>query len=1261
MVKIVSQNVRGLRQEFKRKALLLHLRAKGEVVCMQETHFDLEMDSQIKLEWGSKNCFYSHGTSASRGVAILIDRKSEIKILGSFNDENGRIVGINYEEGGKKFILVNIYAPNNDDPSFFLKVFKLLEEYEGKRIITGDFNLVLNSEIDRTMGSSSNYENAAEVIRNYMEDTMMCDIWRVRNENEKVFTFMRKGRGSRKYIGSRIDMVILDIGIASWVKQVRIFPKFKSDHAGMIIEILPNESPRGRGYWKLNSRVLYEVDYLKRINQAIDEIIQNTANKYENPQELWEAVKISVIAHSQEYCRERAINRKLILHQLEEAIMKLSKDTEKRTELELNILERTHSDLEIMKEEDVQGAIFRTKARWYNLGESASSKYFFALEKYKNSARGMNSVLIEPGHELTDPTKILNELRKFYEKLYKSEGTESFDYKNLDKLTLSNELKNNTNGLFTMEELEAAIKGMKKGVSPGIDGLTTEFYIMFHGKLKDVLLNAINFAFQTEKLHKSALRGVITLIPKKNLDTRIISHLRPISLLSTDYKLVEKMLANRIKPALDHIIHQDQKGFMSNRRISCNIRRILDLIDYADQQNQELPGIIVSIDFMKCFDRIELSSLLSSLKYFDFGEDFIKWTKIIYTDAQSCIINNGHLSKNFPVNRGVKQGGPCSAYYFLCIAEVLAIEIRKDPKIKGIFVKEIEKILGQYADDIDLYLFGEGNNLQNALNVINTFCKRTGFKINYNKTTVYRIGSLRKSKAKLYSIHELKWVDEKINILGVEVCKDKKKLDVYNYETMFDKIKSILLAWGNRGLSLYGKILIINTLIASLFVYKMSVLPKIQETTVVKIEKIMNEFLWNNRKPKIKLSTLQKNKRDGGAGLVNLRIKDDSLKIAWISIIQTDIMIEKFAYLSLNSTMCNDIWRCNVIEKDIVVTFRDTFWRDVLIAWSKYNSHTPANRSEIVNQIIWYNSHIKCDKKVLFIKGSYEAGLITISQLILPNGQFMPINIICAMFSLSVMECNSILSAIPKHWKKMMLEEETQKSYEYEYDKILKVKKTARYYYKHVNSTNVVKVNLAKEWNRKVNSLALEEEDVQKIIIGIDRVTNQSKLRSFQLRLMHRAIVFKDKLFRWKITENNLCCACKKEKESMEHYFWFCPEAQKFWSQVDKLIKDKVQDVYTYDIFSILFNQIHEKDNHIANFIVLVTKQYMYASKCQKKEYKIQELKYKIESTQRYEKYHAISTNKVEKHCRKWNVKNYNGTGLEKEYINQYVCNMSEY
>ena len=211
--------------------------------------------------------------------------------------------------------------------------------------------------------------------------------------------------------------------------------------------------------------------------------------------------------------------------------------------------------------------------------------------------------------------------------------------------------------------------------------------------------------------------------------------MRPITLLNTDYKLIKKMLANRLRPTLESLINDDQKGFMKNRSISCNIRCVLDIINQAE--SQELPGIIISVDFEKCFDHIDTNALIDTLKYFGYAQNFCFWTEIIYKDAQACIVNNGFMSRFINIERGTKQGGPNSAYYFLLLAEILAVELRKNPKIKGFIIEELNKIFGQYADDIDLYIFGGENSVCAVLKIIDYFECRSGFKINYNKTTLY--------------------------------------------------------------------------------------------------------------------------------------------------------------------------------------------------------------------------------------------------------------------------------------------------------------------------------------------------------------------------------------------------------------------------------------------------------------------------------------------------------------------------------------------
>ena len=371
----------------------------------------------------------------------------------------------------------------------------------------------------------------------------------------------------------------------------------------------------------------------------------------------------------------------------------------------------------------------------------------------------MSCLLKENGKITIDPKEILKEQYNFYRNVYTSDPNVSVQYKNHHNIKISAETAEKCEGEISMTELAIALKGMKWGKASGCDGLSMGFYAVFFCSIKQILLDALNYGFKIGGLHNSALRGIINLIPKRNKDSRIIANLRPITLLNTDYKLIKKVLANRLKGALQEIIDEDQKGFLSNRHIATNIRRVFNLIQYAE--SEDIPTVIISIDFQKCFDTIEIKSLVAGLKYFGFGLEFVRWTEVIYKNATACVINQGNCSPWFNVTRSVKQGGPCSAYYFLVLAEILAIELRNHPGLKGFFVDNLKKILGQFADDMDMYLLGEPNNIKMAFEKVEEFGMNSGFKINYDKTVLYRVGSLKDSDANLYCEKQVQWTNEK--------------------------------------------------------------------------------------------------------------------------------------------------------------------------------------------------------------------------------------------------------------------------------------------------------------------------------------------------------------------------------------------------------------------------------------------------------------------------------------------------------------------
>ena len=152
--------------------------------------------------------------------------------------------------------------------------------------------------------------------------------------------------------------------------------------------------------------------------------------------------------------------------------------------------------------------------------------------------------------------------------------------------------------------------------------------------------------------------GIITLLPKKDKDPLYVKNHRPISLLNTDYKIIAKVMANRLKVCLHQIIYEDQTGFMKGKNIGSNIRTIIDVIEYCDAN--QIPGSIILLDIEKAFDSAAHVNLFQVLHYFNFGDSFISWIKSFYNKRKSYIRNNGFISEIINMDRGIFQGCPIS-------------------------------------------------------------------------------------------------------------------------------------------------------------------------------------------------------------------------------------------------------------------------------------------------------------------------------------------------------------------------------------------------------------------------------------------------------------------------------------------------------------------------------------------------------------------------------------------------------------------------
>ena len=151
-ITITSLNCQGLGNNDKRKDVLNFLKQKKySIYCLQDTHFTEREENYIRAQWGYE-CFFNSYNSQSRGVAILFNNNFEYKLNKLKKDQQGNKIILDINIAGKRVLLVNIYGPNRDKPSFYEQIKQDILDFNlDQVIIMGDFNLVLNPEKDTTV------------------------------------------------------------------------------------------------------------------------------------------------------------------------------------------------------------------------------------------------------------------------------------------------------------------------------------------------------------------------------------------------------------------------------------------------------------------------------------------------------------------------------------------------------------------------------------------------------------------------------------------------------------------------------------------------------------------------------------------------------------------------------------------------------------------------------------------------------------------------------------------------------------------------------------------------------------------------------------------------------------------------------------------------------------------------------------------------------------------------------------------------------
>lgn len=1158
---ITSLNVRGLRNKSKRKRIFKNFREKKyDVICIQESYITKNVSSQWKQEWGG-DMVYCEGTNHGRGQLILI--RKQFPYEWSLEIERDRLLSIKIKADNKEISVFNVYAPcaTRETKDFFSYVKEAVNECESDfKIVCGDFNAVLNNNLDIISGEKHSV-SLVESFGSLIEECGLNDIWRIFNGDSKEYTWSRQS--GNQFIARRLDYVLLNDGAMSEAFETNIFSVPSSDHRGIYINLRISDNNRGPGYFKFNNSLLQDKIFVQKMNAVIDNFLTQNAN--ETPVQKWELLKLKLKNESMQYSKSLAVKRRnnsIILHnKLDTCEAALALDPNNK-----DLQRKCHNlklEIEVFERNRLKSAQVRARVKWIEEGEK-NSKYFLNLEKTRAKQKLFPSIELENGNVVANQFDILNAQKEYYENLYSGHVNEQLLEDAADTFLdrcdipeLTEEEKQICEGNITRAEASIALKSMKNGSAPGSDGMTTEFLKCFWIKVRDVVVQSFNESFANGSLSYSQTSAVITLLHKgKDLPKNKLANWRPISLTNSDYKLLAKCLANRLSKVINTLVCEDQVGYIKGRQVSTTLRTIDDVIEYY--KLKEKPGILLALDFRKAFDSISKRYMLYAFKKFGFGNDFIHWVRVLFTDTRSCMIYNGWLSEDFEVKSGIRQGCPFSPLAFIMGVELLAIRIRQSDNLKGLDLSA-EKVLRVllYADDITAFL-KDRNDVGILLKILEEFSLFSGLYLNKQKTEALGIGSNRNVNFGC----GIKWVKQ-IKILGIyfDNTKCASELDL-NWNCRIANIKQQILSWERRNLGLLGKICVIKSMLLSQFIHIMQAIC-IPQKVLKEINTILYRFLWRkkdcNRKAfeKVKRVVVNSDIDKGGINMVDVEIMQESFLCQWL---------KKFSMSNGNAkwTWIPDIIigafgrNCACFSTTIgSATFKglsavkSVFWKSVICTWLKYNKCSNLESTKMA--CLWNNPDITYHNSVVYFQNWAKEGFTYVHDLLQDNVilNFPSIEAVLGPSPSLYLEYLVVYSAVSAYLRnKPTYVSDPVNTFELMFNG--EKTTTAKAFRKYIVESKYSIPCAVQFWKNKFNVDISTQHWT-----NIFKATRESRLRELHWKIVHNIYPTNILLKKMGIANNELCSLCKVEIDFIEHFFFKCPKIKHLWTHVENTMNTK--------------------------------------------------------------------------------------------------------
>ena len=397
------------------------------------------------------------------------------------------------------------------------------------------------------------------------------------------------------------------------------------------------------------------------------------------------------------------------------------------------------------------------------------------------------------------------------------------------------------------EEIKIATFDLAPDKPPGPDGFPPFFFLKYWTLVGKSVIRAVQAFFHSGLMLKEINHTFLALIPKVD-NPSCVNHFRPISLCSTIYKIISKVLTRRLKGLLGKIIHPLQGAFVPERLIQDNILLAHEIFHSFRRKGGKSGWIAIKLDMEKAYDRLEWPFVLTMLEKLVFCSRCISWIKECIITPSFSVLFNGMPGSSFRPSRGIRQGDPLSPYLFILSAELLARQFvaacRHRDKLIGVPIGHsgIRTPFLTFADDTIIFAKASNESCHSIRSILDKYCAMSGQLVNYHKSSFQVTANVPNSEKCLFS--EILGMKESLELgsyLGFPIILSRVTREIL---VMLSKVSSQLPKWKANSLSQAGRTVLIQANLATKANFQMQsfYLPK---TILDQLDKAYRNFFWN--------------------------------------------------------------------------------------------------------------------------------------------------------------------------------------------------------------------------------------------------------------------------------------------------------------------------------------------------------------------------------------------------------------------------------